>query len=107
MRADDDVHRARRQIFDDLFLFARRAKTREQFDAHRIIRHALAEGIEMLLRENGRRHQDRDLSSVHHRLERGANGDFGFAEADVAANQAIHRLGPFHVGFRFGDGACI
>ena len=58
----------------------------------------------MLLRENRRRHENGNLFSVHHGLERGADGDFGFAKADVAANQTVHRLGAFHVGFGFGDG---
>ena len=68
-----------------------------------IIRHALAENVEMLLREHGRRHEHGDLFAVHHGLERRADGDFGFAEADVAANQAVHRLGSFHVGFGFAE----
>jgi hypothetical protein len=32
-------------------------------------------------------------------LERGADGDFGFAKADVAADQTIHRLGAFLSAF--------
>ena len=105
VRADDDVHRAGRQIPDDALLFAMRAEAREQFDAHRVIRHAFAERVEMLLRQNGRRHQHGNLLAAHHGFERGANGDFGLAKTDVAANQTVHRLGAFHVGFRFADGA--
>ena len=50
-----------------------------------------AESFEVLLREHGRRREHGDLFAVHHRLERGANRDLGFAEADVAADQPIHR----------------
>ena len=57
----------------------------------------------MLLREHGRRHEHGDLFAVHHGLERGADGDFRFAKADVAANQAVHRLGFFHVRFGLGN----
>ena len=59
----------------------------------------------MLLRQHGRRHEHGDLFAVHHGLERGANGDFGLAEADVAADQPVHRLRSFHVGFGFLNGA--
>ena len=55
--------------------------------------------------EHGRRHEHGDLLAVHDGLERGADRDFGFAKADVAADQAIHGLGRFHVLLRFGDGA--
>ena len=44
----------------------------------------------MLLRQHGRRREHGDLFAVHHRFERGANRDFGFAETDIAANQSIH-----------------
>ena len=47
--------------------------------------------------------EDGDLFAFHHRLEGGANRDLGFAEADVAADQAIHRARLFHVALRFGD----
>ena len=104
VRADDDVHRAGRQAFHDLFLFARRAKPREQFDADGIIRHALAKIIEMLLGQHGRRHQDGHLFAVHHGLERGADGHFRFAKTHVAANQTVHRLGAFQIGLGLGDG---
>ncbi len=100
VRADDDIHRAGRQVLDDALLLAAGAEAREQLDANRIIRHALAERVEMLLRQHGRRHQHGDLLAVHHRFERGADGDLGFAVADVAADQAVHRLGAFHVGLR-------
>ena len=83
---------------------SRRAKAREQIDAHGIIGHALAEIIVMLLRENGRGHEDGDLFPLHDRFERGANGHFSFAVTDVAADQPVHRLGRFHVFFGRDDG---
>ena len=38
-------------------------------------------------------HQHGDLLAGVDRLERGADGDLGLAVADVAADQAVHRLG--------------
>ena len=105
VRADDDVHRPGCQVADYLLLLAPCPKTGEQLDAHRVIGHPLAERVKMLLGEHGRGHQHRHLPAVHHRLERGANGHFGLAESDVAANQPVHRLGLFHVGFGFHNGA--
>ena len=53
----------------------------------------------MLIRENRRRCEDRDLFAVHHRLECGAHGHLGLAISDVAAQQAVHRSPRFHVRF--------
>ena len=105
MRADDDVHAALPELFDDTLLLAARAKPRQQLDAHRIIRHAFAKRIEVLLREHSGRHQHRHLLAAHDCFERGADRDFGFAIAHVAANQPVHRLGRFHVALRVHDGA--
>ena len=55
----------------------------------------------MLLGEQRRRHQHRDLLAVGHRDERRAQRDFGLAEADVAADQPVHGLAPLQV---FEDG---
>ena len=49
------------------------AKARQQFQPHRVIRHALAKCVEVLLRQHRRRHEHRDLPPVHHCLERRAN----------------------------------
>lgn len=57
----------------------------------------------MLLRENGRRHQDGHLLAVLDGLERGTHGDLGLAVADVADDDAVHRDRTFHVGLDLGD----
>ena len=51
----------------------------------------------MLLGEQRGRHQHRDLLAVGDRDERGAQRDLGLAEADVAADQAVHRLAALQV----------
>ena len=104
VRADDDVHAAGGEILNGALLLAAGAKTRKQFQANRIIRHAFAEVIVMLLRQHRRGHQHRHLFALHHGFEGGADGDFRFAKAHVAANQAVHRPGLFHVRLRFGNG---
>ena len=57
----------------------------------------------MLLREHRGRHQHRDLFAAHHRLERRADRDLRLAEADVAADEPVHRPLGLHVGLGVGD----
>ena len=45
----------------------------------------------MLARQQRRRHDHRDLLAVHRGDEGGAQRHLGLAEADVAADQAVHR----------------
>ena len=61
-----DAHRAGGKVGDDFRLLAFGAKAREQFDPHRVIRHALAEGVEVLLGQHRRRHQNGYLPAVEH-----------------------------------------
>ena len=59
----------------------------------------------MLLGQNGRRYQNGHLFAVQNALHRGAEGDLGLAEADVAAEQTLHRGGGFHIPLDLGDAA--
>ena len=68
----------------------------------RYLKVALAD--EVLLRQNCGGHEHSDLFPAHHGFERGADGDFRFTKAYVAANQPVHRLGAFHVELGFVDG---
>ena len=65
---------------------------------------AALEGLEVLEAEDGGGREDGDLLAVLHGLEGGAHGDFGFAVADVAAEQAIHGRGRLHVVLDVADG---
>ena len=103
MGADDDVDAAFAQKLQDFALFGVRPETAEHFDSDRIIEHALPEGLEMLLREDGGRREDGHLFAFHDRFEGGANRDLCFAETDVAADQTIHRTRLLHVALRRGD----
>ena len=59
----------------------------------------------MLLREHRRRHQNGHLLAVQHALHRRAQRDLRLAEADVAAQQPVHRRGRFHVALDLVDAA--
>ena len=51
----------------------------------------------VLLGQQGGRHQHGDLPAGLDGDEGGAHGDLGFAETDVAADHAVHRLVGAHV----------
>ncbi len=57
----------------------------------------------MLVREQSRRREDRDLLAVLDRLERRPDRDLGLAEADVAAHEPIHRVRALHVALQVVD----
>ena len=61
----------------------------------------------MLLRQYGSRHQHRHLHPFVDRFESGPQGHLGLAVAHIAADEAIHRLGDFHIVFDFIDGAYL
>ena len=60
-------------------------------DLHRQAGEALREGLEVLARQQRRRHHDRHLEAFHRRDEGGAQRHLGLAEADIAADQPVHR----------------
>ena len=93
MRADHDVDGTRAQTVDGLLLLGRGPESREQTDPHLHRGESLTERLKVLLREHSRRDEHGDLMPRHHRLERRANGDLGFAVADIADNETVHRLG--------------
>ena len=51
----------------------------------------------MLLREDRRGHDDRDLLAVLDGLESGAQGDLGLAVPDIADDEPVHRPAALHV----------
>ena len=80
-------------------------EARDCLDAHACVREARGEGFIVLLREQRRRHHDGGLFAREGRLARRAYRDLGFAEADVADDEAVHRHGPLHVLLDLFDGA--
>ena len=95
--ADQDVDLARLEVLEHGFDLGRRAQPGDPLDPEREVGEALAEGAEVLLGEDRRRHQDHHLLAVGGGLDRGPQRHLGLAEADVAADQAVHRPLGLHV----------
>ncbi len=104
MGADEDVDFSLFGFFEDGFLLLRGAEAGDHLDVDGEVGEAALEGLVVLEAEDCGGGEDCDLLSVLHGLEGGAHGDFGFAVADVAAEEAIHGLGGFHVALDVGDG---
>ena len=100
VRADHDVDLAVLQPFPNLCKLLRSDEPRSLRDLHRETAEALGEGLEMLPRQKRRRHHDRDLLSFHDREESRPKRHFRLAEADVAADEPVHRPA---LGEVFGD----
>ena len=91
MRSDYDINTSFTKRLDDLFLFRCGAVAAEEFDRDRILAHALAEILPVLLSQHSRRGDDNSLLAARHRFESRSDGHLSFSKADIAANQAIHR----------------
>ncbi len=76
-------------------------------DVDRKAAKAVGEGLEMLARQQRGRHHDGDLLAVHRRDEGGAQRHLGLAEADVAADQPIHRPAGGEIVEHGGDGGVL
>ena len=105
MRPDQHVDRPVGHALHDPLLLLPRDEAAEHGDPQRERGQAALEGVQVLLRQHGRRHEHRDLLAVLHRLERGAEGDLGLAVADVADHEAVHRPAAEHVGLDLLDAA--
>ena len=69
-----------------LFVLCGAAEAADHVDNDRVLRHALAEGVEVLLTEHGGGHKNGDLFACEYGFECGANGNLGLAESDVATD---------------------
>src|SRR6516165_7146389 len=104
VRADADVHGATGKAGQNFPLFLVRAEARQHFDLDRERAQTIAERVEVLLGEDRRWHQYRDLATILDGLERRSQRHFGLAEADVADQQAVHRPRRLHVCLNVSDG---
>ena len=107
MGADQDVDFARFHLLQNFFLLLRRAEAADHLDGDGKRRKALLESFVVLEGEDGGGREHRNLLVVADGLERGAHGDFRLAVAHVAAQQAVHGLGRFHVALDVGDGGLL
>lgn len=105
--ADEDIDFAAAEAGDDFALFGGAAEAAEHVDAHGEAGHAFDEALVVLQGEDGGGDEDGGLFAVHDGFEGGAHGDFGFAKADIAADEAVHGFGGLHVGFDGGDGGFL
>ena len=95
--ADDHIDLAALQPLEDFLLLLCGAEAREQLYADRIAFKALANSLIVLPRQNGGGAEEGALLAVRHALECRAQGDLGFSEAHVAAEQSVHRRGALHI----------
>ncbi len=105
--ADHDVDASVGEARQDLSLLGLRAQPREHLNPHRERGQALREGGEVLERKDGGRHENGDLGTGVDRFEGGAHGDLSLAEADIAADEAVHGASRLHVGLHLVDGALL
>ncbi len=101
---DDEVDFTPGELGDNLLLLGGVAEPAEHLDGDGIGGKTFPEGFEMLLGKHCGWHHEGDLVAVHDGLEGGPDGDFGLAETDIAAKEAVHGPGLFHVAFCILDG---
>ena len=97
MGADHDIDGAVREALLDLRQFLRRDQARGLRDIDRKAAKPFGEGLGVLPRQQRRRHHDRDLLAVERDREGRAQRHLGLAEADIAADQPVHRPAAFEV----------
>ena len=97
------IHISLLQSFKNRAPLRRRAEAVEQGHLERIGGEALTEGAPVLLGQHRGGRQQRTLLAGGHRLEDRPNRHLGLAEADIATDQPVHRLGALHIAFHFDD----
>ena len=97
VRADDDVDVTTGQAGHGGALFLAGAKARQLGNAYAPVGEAIAECLEMLLRQERGGGQYRHLTAVGHGNEGGAQRHLGLAKADITAHQPVHRLALGHI----------
>ena len=91
MGADEHVDLAGGEVGEHLLRLGRLAESRDHLDVQREVAEALAERVPVLLGEDRRRAEHEHLLAVDGDGERGADRDLRLAEADVAADEPVHR----------------
>ena len=107
VRADHDVDAAVGHARQRGNGFLAGAKARQLGHLDRPLAEAVADRLVVLLGQQRGRRQQRDLLAAEHGDEGGAQRDLGLAEADVAADQPVHRLGRDHVLDHRVDGGAL
>ena len=105
VRADNQIDRARLQLFEQRSLLRAGLVAREQLDCDGMTLKTLHRGQVMLPREYGRRYEDRRLLARENALHHGTQRDLGLAKADIAAQQTVHRAVGLHIVLNLGNAA--
>ncbi len=95
--ADEDVDLALGELGQHALHLCRPAEAGHHLDPYGEVAVALAERVPVLLGEDRRRAQDERLLAGDGDREGRAHGDLGLAEADVAADEPIHRAGRLEI----------
>ena len=107
VRADDDVDLAGGETGARRLQIGAADHARQLRDLDRQMREAFGEILVVLAGEQGRRYHDGDLLAVDGGGEGGAHRHLGFAEADVAADEPVHRVPGGEVFQRRIDGRTL
>src|SRR5512146_1453782 len=97
MRANEYVDLARFNLFDNLLLLLRSAKTGDHLNIDRELRKPLLERLEVLEAQYRCRCEYGYLLAILNCFECSAHGNFSLAVTDIATQQTIHRGCRFHV----------
>ena len=97
MRANKQVYLSGFYFFQNDFLLFGCFKAAEHFNLDRPSGKTSHAGQIMLARQNRRRHENCRLLAAEYTLHDRTQRDFGFSEADIAAQQAIHGAFGFHI----------
>ena len=92
MRPDQHVDLAFAKVGEDALRLGRAPEPRDHLDAHGKVPVPVAERVPVLLGEDRRRREHQRLLAVDRDREGRANRDLGLAEADVAADEPVHRV---------------
>ena len=104
VRAHEHLHVAFGEALQGRLLLLGRAEARKHFHGDVEGVEAVFEGGVVLLGQNGGRTEHHHLLAILGGLEGGAQGHLGLAEADVSADETVHRSRRFHVVLHIGDG---
>ncbi len=107
VRAHHDVHRAVADALDGRGDLLAGAEARDLRDLHRPLGEAVHQRLVVLLGQQRGRREEGHLLAAGHRHEGRAQGDFGLAEAHVAADQPVHGAGRDHVLDHRVDGGVL
>ena len=107
VRADHDVHAAVGQADQGGVDFFGRAKAADLGHLHRPLGKAVAQGLKVLLSEQGGGRQKRHLLAARDGDKGGAQSHLGFAKTHIAADQAVHRARADHVLDHRMDGRAL